>query len=44
MNGTSYIFLLLVIIKIHVVNSQTFSRCGWLTMNERYNTIDLNAH
>ena len=35
-------FLLLTIIKIYVVNSKAFSRCGRLTMNERFNMIDLN--
>ena len=35
-------FLLLTIIKIHTVNSQTFSWCGLLSINERFNMIGLN--
>ena len=35
-------FLLLTIIKKHVVNSQTFLRSRWLTMNGRLNLIGLN--
>ena len=31
-----------MIIKIDAINSQIFSRCGRLTMNERFNIIDLN--
>ena len=32
-------FLLLTIIKIHLVNSQIFMWCGLVTMNERFNII-----
>ena len=36
-------FLMLTTIEIHAVNSQTFSWCNRLTMNENFNMIYLNV-
>ena len=44
MNHSSSTFLLLMINKIQMVNSQTLLLCRSLTISKRFNMIGLNLH